>query len=94
MASTPPASEIVNLLLILLIVPLSFAITRKLAHPALRSMVVGASAIAIGGILAVTEHLFLGQITRNVKDILYAVGGVSFAVAMIQINVGVRKGRI
>jgi hypothetical protein len=94
MTPTPSPSEIVNLLLIVMMVPVTlYAVSRFRRKP--QTFFVAAFLImAFANVLGVTEHLFVSYLQRDVKNILYALSAAAFAVAMIRQNLAVRGGRL
>jgi hypothetical protein len=94
MAATPSPSEIINLLLILLLVPLTVMTLRRFRHSGRIPLAVGYVAITVGFVLGVTEHLFLGTITRDIKTLLYALGAVGFALGMWQLKFAVGRREV
>jgi hypothetical protein len=88
----PSTSEIVNLLLIVVLAPVTVIAVRQLTHPGRWWMLYGFLGIAAGGVLAVVEGLapWLAWATYP-KGICHAFAGIAYAVGLSQLSSAMRR---
>lgn len=94
MPAQPAPSEIVNLLLVLLLVPLTALTIARYRNPGYRFTTTGCFCITAAIVLAVVEHPLQLQVISDLKNVLYACGGVAFAVGIWQLNLATRRGGV
>ena len=92
MAVQPSPSEIVNLLLIVVLVPLTGLTVRRFVQPGHRLTMIGYGCIVVAVVLAVVEHPLQIPLITDMKNVLYACGGIAFATGIWQLNFAVRRG--
>lgn len=94
MPAQPGPSEIINLLLIVVLVPLTVMTVRRYQQPGYRGSMIGFACVALAILLAVIEHPLQSRIVSDVKNVLYACGGIGFAVGIWQLNMAMRRGEV
>jgi uncharacterized membrane protein HdeD (DUF308 family) len=86
-------SEIVNLLLIVALVPVTIVTVRRLTHPGRWWMLAGFLGIAATGVLAILENVVPIAPVEVAKGLCAAFAGVAYAVGLWQVDRAIR-GRV
>ena len=88
------ASEIVNLLLIAVLVPITIATVHKLRHPGRGWLLAGYLMVAAVGIWNIAERYLMGNPTNVPKQTLLAAAGVAFAIGCWKLALALRAREI
>ncbi|HEY3317064.1 MAG TPA: hypothetical protein VGK50_01390 [Coriobacteriia bacterium] len=88
--SASQASEVVNLLLMLLLVPVTVAAARGVDYPGRRWLAVGFFTIAGVYVFSIAERYLFGNPVFPFKQLLIAVAGTAFAIGTWQLALALR----
>lgn len=88
-ASSP--AEILNLLLIVTLVPVTVVTARKLTHPGSVWMAAGFILIATAGVLAVVENVAPVLAISAVKELCVPAAGISYTVGLWKLHIAIRR---
>jgi hypothetical protein len=91
--SASVASEIVNLLLILVLVPLTLATVRKMSYPGRDWLLAGYLIMAGIGVWSVVER-FLGNPTTIYKQFAFSAAGILFAIGVWELALALRRREV
>ncbi len=92
--SASEAGEVVDLLLILLIVPLTIVTMKGMRFPGRRWLSVGFFVIVGVRLFSLVERHMLGNPVFPIKQFLIAAAGVAFAAGVWQLAVALRRGEL
>jgi hypothetical protein len=92
--SASQASEIVDLLLMLLIVPVTVHAIRGMRFPGRSWMTAGFFTIAFVRLFSVVERYFLGNPNFPTKQFINAAAGIAFAIGIWQLALAMRRGEL
>lgn len=92
--SAQEASELVNLLLMILLVPVTLVVAKRLPRPGRRWVLTGFLTLSAVRAFSVVERYLLGNGVMPVKQFAVAFGGVAFAIGLWQLAFALRRREV